>query len=161
MLLSHNAYSNSDWELEGALDTLPVNKCNDCGHEWNIKKAVRVETKDRFCHDYAQFFYDEIKYYLRINFNPYDKTEQFNSLKEKQEAFAKKVSERFYIEHLRNVPRYMLDYLVFYGHSRYDDVSKLFGFKPDDDEYSYVMPDRIFEIAKKLIKWEGEVGNFK
>ena len=161
MLLSHNAYSNSDWKLEGALDTLPVNKCNDCGHEWNIKKAARVETNDWFCHDYARFFYNKIKDYLRIDFNPYDKTEEFNSLEEKQEAFAKKVSKIFYIEPLRNVPRYMLDYMVFCGHSKYDDDPKLFGFKPDDDEYSYVMPDGIFEIVKKLIKWEGEVGNFK
>ena len=161
MLLSHNTYSNSDWELEGALDTLPVNKCNDCGHEWNIKKAVRVETKDWFCHDYALFFDDKINDFLRIDFNPYDKTEEFNSLEEKQEAFAKKVSKIFYIEPLRNVPRYMLDYMVFCGHSKYEDCSELFGFKPDDDEYSYVMPDRIFDIVKKLIKWEGEVGNFK
>jgi len=55
----------------------------------------------------------------------------------------------------------MLDYMVFYGHSKYDNGSEIFGFKPDDDEYSYVMPDGIFEIVKKLIKWEGEVGNFK
>lgn len=161
MLLIHNAYSNSDWKLEGALDTLPVNKCNDCGHEWNIKKAVRVETNDLFCHDYALFFYDQIKDYLRIDFNPYDKTEEFNSLEEKQEAFAKKVSKMFYIESLRNVPRYMLDYMVFCGHSKYDNGSEIFGFKPDDDMYSYVMPDGIFEIVKKLIKWEGEVNDFK
>lgn len=161
MLLSHNAYSNSDWKLGGALDTLPVNKCNDCGHEWNIKKAERVETNDWFCYDYAQWFYGEIKRYLRLCFNPYDRTEEFNSLEEKQETFAKEVSERFYIEPLRNVPRYMLDYMVFYGHSKYDNGSEIFGFKPDDDEYSYVMPDRIFEIVKKLIRWEGEVGNFK
>jgi hypothetical protein len=158
-LFSHSAYSNSDWKIDGALDTLPVNKCNDCGHEWNIKKAKRVVIEDWYCHDFAQWLYDGIEDYLKIDFDPYDKTEQYNSLEEKQKAFAENVPEQFFIEPLRNAPRYMLDYMVFYGHSKYGDSPKIFGFKPDDDEYSYIMPDRLFEIVKRLIKWEGEVDN--
>lgn len=158
-LFSHSAYSDPDWKIDGALDTLPVNKCNDCGHEWNIKKAEQVETNDWYCRNYAQWFYDDIKDYLRIDFDPYDKTEQYNSLEEKQNALAENVSKRFFIEPLRNAPRYMLDYMVFCGHSKYDDSTEIFGFKPDDDEYSYIMPDRIFEIVKRLIKWEGEDNN--
>ena len=53
----------------------------------------------------------------------------------------------------------MLDYMVLCGHSEYGDSPKIFGFKPDDDEYSYIMPDRLFEIVKRLIKWEGEDNN--
>lgn len=155
-LFGHSTYSNSDWKIDGALDTLPVNKCNDCGHEWYIMKAERVDMDDWYCNDYAQFFYDDIKDYLRINFDPYEKTEQYNSLEEKQNAFAENVSNRFYVKPLRNVPRYMLDYIVFYGHDKYDNFSKIFGFKPDDDEYSYVMPDHIFEVVKRLIKWKRE-----
>ena len=158
-LFSHSAYSNSDWKIDGALDTLPVNKCNDCGHEWNIKKAKRVVIEDWYCHDFAQWLYDGIEDYLKIDFDPYDKTEQYNSLEEKQKAFAENVPEQFFIEPLRNAPRYMLDYMVFYGHSKYGDSPKIFGFMPDDDEYSYIMPDRIFGIVKRLIKWEGEDNN--
>lgn len=158
-LFSHSAYSNSSWKIDGALDTLPVNKCNDCGHEWNIKKAERVETNDWYGRTYARWFYDDIKDYLRIGFDPYDKTEQYNSLEEKQNAFTENVSEEFFIEPLRNAPRYMLDYMVFCGHDKYDNFSDIFDFKPDDDEFSYIMPDRIFEIVKRLIKWEGEDNN--
>ena len=159
-LFSHSAsYSKSNWKIDGALDTLPVNKCNECGHEWNIKKAERVETNDWYCRKYAQWFYDDIEKYLKINFDPYDKTEQYNSLEEKQKAFAENVPEQFFIKPLRNAPRYMLDYMVLCGHSEYGDSPKIFGFKPDDDEYSYIMPDRLFEIVKRLIKWEGEGNN--
>jgi hypothetical protein len=151
-LFNHYSSSCSDLQLDGSLDTLPVNKCNDCGHEWNIMKAERRESFDPFSSIHSDWVFHAINKYIELDFDPYDKTEQYNSLEEKQDAFIKKESSNFYWDYYREMPRYVLDYVVGKALFCCTDKDKAFKFGHGDDEYSYVMPDAIFEVLKKLTK---------
>jgi hypothetical protein len=151
-LFNHYASSCSDLQIDGSLDTLPVNKCNDCGHEWNIMKVERRESFDPFSSIHLDWVFHAIQKYIELDFDPYDKTEQYNSLEEKQDAFIKKESLYFYWDYYREMPRYVLDYVVAKVLVRITDKDKAFKFRHGDDQYSYVMPDAIFEVLKKLAR---------
>lgn len=157
-LFASSSSHSSRFRVDGSMDTLPVNKCKDCGHEWCITEAHFPETNNAFTGGDAWLFYEDIKQYLELEYDPYDKTETCNSLEEKREAFLKGRGWRHY-DVYKTAPRYMLDYALFKGAPSFrygeEDIIRKLGIKSGDDEYSYVMPDEIYEIAKRLIEGKG------
>lgn len=106
----------------------------------------------------SSFCYNIISF-KQLDYDPYSKIELYDSFKEKQDAFIKENRLKYASEYkyYRNAPKFILDYVVFNGRwAILDSERKLLGIKEDDDEYSYVMPDSIFEVVVKLIRWEGE-----
>ena len=164
-LFAHQSSFSSHFNIDGKLDTLPVNKCSDCGHEWYIAEAESKEKNNKFYNPRAWLLFYNVKQYLELEYDPYDRTDTCNSLEEKQEAYCKKEAEHVYAAGYRNEPKYMLDYAIFVGSKnklKHDStLAAMFGAKHGDDEYSYVMPDHIWEIVKRMIRWEGENTNAK
>lgn len=79
--------SRSNGRIDGKLDTKPVNVCNECGHEWNIRET----SYEGFESGYEQI-YGRLRVYLKsynaykdCNFDPLDPKEKFFSLEEKRE----------------------------------------------------------------------------
>lgn len=159
-LFASSSSHRSRFNVDGSMDTLPVNKCKDCGHEWNITETHFPKTNNEFTGGEAWLFYEDIKQYLELEYDPYDKTETCNSLEEKQEAFLESRSWRCYSVY-NTAPRYMLDYALFKGAPSVwygeEDIIRRLGIKSGDDEYSYVMPDEIYEIVKRLVERKGGV----
>jgi hypothetical protein len=88
-----------------------------------------------------------------------------NSLEEVQEKYIENYSDMWVIKPYRHVPRYMIEYAIF--NALTDDIvgwngvrdkktAEIFGYNENDDQFSYIMPDKVWEVARKLIKWEGE-----
>jgi hypothetical protein len=159
---SHSEYSSHGYsKLDGEFDTLPVNKCKDCGHEWHIKEPLRDREEDIF----SQFEYenerlfDYVREYYELEYDPNDITEECNSLDEVIERFFEKTKDHWCLAKFRKVPRYMIDYALYQGMTKYSwhtrDLGGELGYREDLDEYSYVMPDDVWEIVKKIIHWEG------
>lgn len=95
---SHSFFSGSSYssssvkgQLHGKLDTLTVNKCNDCGHEWERKKTLSIFNNDYY---YKKIDYKRICKRLIIklydlldelkNFNPNKLDETCSTLDEKK-----------------------------------------------------------------------------
>lgn len=168
-LFSHFYSSSGSGEskIDGELDTYPVNYCNTCGHEWEIKE-VKYEFSDnifeRYSSFYTEYLFNKVEEYINLTYDPSDITEKFDSLEEKQADFiAKYGNDNFWLRQYKRVPRYMLDYAFYNGMCKWfmplsdeEEYTKYFGYTANVDEYSYVMPDNIWEIVKKLVQWEGE-----
>ena len=157
---SYSSYGHS--EIDGKLDTYPVNRCKDCENEW---KVVEVEyphnyydafsTYNSFCPARLLF---SIEDYLEMKFNPEDMKEECNSLEEKREKYIEKTSSSSFLVDYQNVPRYMIEYalyLAIIGRWGIPDWNKLFNYHKDDDKYSFTMSDELWELVKKLIGWKG------
>lgn len=167
-LFGHNSYCSSarDSKIDGEIDTLPVNRCNKCGHEWKIKEAKWPDRTDVF-ETYDSYepksLVRHILEYSKLNYNPYDVKEECNSLEEMQEKFIKGCRYRFSDEY-KKAPRCVIEYAIYKALDErysYDEVPKIFGnfYGNNVDEYSYVLPDKAWEIAKKIISWEGPEEN--
>lgn len=90
--------SSGDWGLSGEIDTLGVNKCNDCGHEWKIYEGKPfyidygdiigyVNTLMRFVGKYSSG---------EIDWNPNDLSEKFTSKDEKIQSEINRTIEGFW-----------------------------------------------------------------
>lgn len=160
--LGFSSYGHGHGKIDGEYDTLPVCKCKDCGHEWNIKEAEMRNIYDIFS-TYSSSgpwsLYFRIEDYLELKYNPYDEKEEFNSLEEKQENFCKKASEHWILKDYRAIPRYMIEYALYQGlvehEYRLENLNKIYNYHEGDDQYSYTMSDELWEIVKKILKWEG------
>lgn len=157
-----SSYISGRSKIDGELDTLPVNKCKQCGHEWNIEEAKWETIKsdfDSYDTGHPSYLYYRVKEYYEMTYDPYDVKEKFNSLEEKRENLCEEVSNNYSIRQYKKVPKYMLDYVFFQGmkkaYSYYSGVLGVFEWYDDMDEYSYVIPDNVWEVVKKLIGWEG------
>lgn len=160
---SSHSHSNTHGEIDGELDTHPVNKCKACGHEWQI---VDPEYQG---YDNAFSYYDSISPtqlyhrldgYLTATFDPYDVKENFNSLEEKRNAEVEYARKSHWLDTYRTAPRYMIEYAL-YGaltqfHFRCHDADTLFNYHDEDDHYSYTMSDELWEITKNMLDWKGE-----
>lgn len=160
---SHSSIHGSS-RIDGELDTLPVNKCNDCGNEWKVEEAKHSDTHNIFsAYDstYPNSLYFRIDEYFELSYDPDDITEECNSLEEKREKYINDIASRkhtFYF--YKDVPRYMIEYALYKGitqyHYREENLDERFGFSEDVDEYSYQMPDELWNIVKKMINWESQ-----
>lgn len=154
--------SGSSSKIDGKLDTLPVNRCRDCGNEWNVEEAHWKSIKGELSNDSYQTtsLFNRIKGYLDLEYDPEDIKDKFNSLEEKREAFSKD-KPLFTFDFYETLPKYMLDYALWIGMHRYSSDIKsvmydpMWGVRDDLDEYSYQMPPELWEICKKVIGWKG------
>ncbi len=159
---SYSSHSHSN--IDGEVDTLPINRCKDCGHEWYAEVYEPYEVNDIFS-TYNSFLpgflYRKIDEYLNLEYDPKDTKEECNSLEEKKNKFIEKYSTLDTLEPYRTVPRYMIetslcDEILNWRSYYVDRINKLFNFNVDeDDQYSYIMSDELWKIVKKLIGWKG------
>ena len=161
-ILSSSYHNSSDFNINGDLDTYPVNKCNTCGNEWNVVSASYPADLDPYS-PYDSFgprHLSEYTYeYAMLQFDPFDRTEECSSLDEKMEKFLAKTQSSFWFDDYKLAPREVLEYLIFisYQHDFYSwdtNMQKFFAIKDDDDAYSYTMPDNVCELVKKVIGYK-------
>ena len=149
-------------EIDGELDTLPVNKCKDCGHEWQIKEPYREKEDDIFsAFDYTnERLFDKVKDYYKLKYDPDDVTEECNSLEEVREKYIKEAQDHWCLKKFRGHPKYMIEYAFWQGMTKYswyhEGYERRFGYSESLDQYSYTMPDELWEIVKKLLDWQGK-----
>jgi predicted Zn-ribbon and HTH transcriptional regulator len=88
------SYSSSGY-ISGKVDTKPVNKCNDCNHEWNTLElySPMISSLYDVCIKLSQCMYIIHKSYHEIKFHPNDLSEKFSSLEEKRKDSISKLSE--------------------------------------------------------------------
>lgn len=159
-VLGGSVYGSGNSKIDGNMDTFPINKCNDCGNEWNIAEAHMVDWEDEFStNSTAPFFlYYDLKKYFDLRYDPKDFKNEFNSLEEMRENLIKDSSKSWHFDKLRKSPRFMIEYAFFNEikeQSYYIELNeKKFGIKNDDDAYSYTMPEELWELVKKIIGWE-------
>ena len=165
--LGSSSYSSSNriGKIDGQLDTYPVNKCNDCGHEWKIEEAEWPEVYDKFSaySSNPRFFFNLIYDYLKLEYDPEDITEECNSLEEKQQKYIDRNKGNTFFKLYRTLPKYMLDYVLYQGIKceRFIDIEELrkngfWGISDKTDDYSYEMPQELWEVCQKIIGWKGE-----
>lgn len=89
--LFHGSSSMSG-HVSGKLDTNPVNKCNDCDHEWKIYNGSYSNSYTNMKFIANGLVYELEKYHDALNctFDPLDANEKYNSIEEKKEALIKK-----------------------------------------------------------------------
>lgn len=156
-------YGSGNSKIDGEFDTYPVNRCKDCEHEWNVTEFERIDATDDFS-KYGSispgYLYRRIEEYYEMKYDPKDVKEECNSLEEKREKFCKEQSTRFALKGYKTAPRYMIEVALYEGfteHYYFEDFldKKKFNYHKGDDKYSYTMTDEMWEIAKKIIGWEG------
>lgn len=162
---SHSSYfySHGSSKIDGNLDTYPINKCNECGNEWYIKKINRIEPLNDFdvysSSSPRQLFY-EVRRFLEIKYDPFDITDKCNSIEEKQNKLIEITSKSYRFDAYRNAPRYMIEYAIYLGITDLyyvpKELDKRFNFNHTCDKYSYTMSDELWEIVKRVIGWKGE-----
>jgi hypothetical protein len=118
---SYSHHSNSiNGNIKGNLDTLKVNKCNHCGHEWDI-----IEIKNWF--DNNDYYSGKIdwKFYTTNliqnciwaleeidNFNPYNLNEECNNIEEKIEQQVNNIKEKYCYKYTHELRIEVLYYFV-------------------------------------------------
>lgn len=157
---SSSTNSSSHFNIDGELDTYPINKCSECGHEWNISNP-EYPTIENIYEDYDSYLpaylRHRIEEYLDMEYDPYDYTENYDSLEDKRNALCEKVSNVLNMKPYQTTPRYMLEYALFTTFNYYDMYEyNTLGCTKEMNKYSYQMPDEIWEVVKKLLKWQGE-----
>jgi hypothetical protein len=92
--------SSTNGDLHGSLDTIRVNKCNKCGHEFEHKEYVCVSFDDYYygkrhwemgCQYLIEKVYDGIC--DLEDFNPQDLTEKCSTIEEKKESIINYIKE--------------------------------------------------------------------
>ena len=155
------SYGSGGGKIDGSYDTLPVNKCQDCGNEWNIAAAEYPEDENAFNYHRSTkpkaLLYAVINYY-KVKFDPNDVKDECNSLEEKLEKFFQE--ERSYLIEYQYVPKYMLEYVIGNLFNSDYDYRNWYGGKfryySNQDRYSYTFPDHIWEVVKKVVDWKGD-----
>lgn len=87
LTLNHSKSSSYGY-IKGELDTNPVNKCNDCQHEWKVTEH-KSKWSEEVIKDYIHWTIMTLKKYhdaKHCKFNPLDVNEKYSSLEEKQKA---------------------------------------------------------------------------
>jgi len=72
--------------ISGNFDTKEINKCNDCENEWKIAKLLYQTISDEKDNQKRLLVYYLNNYYdaENVTYDPYDVSEKYNSLEEKQ-----------------------------------------------------------------------------
>jgi hypothetical protein len=106
------------------------------------------------------FFFRRMQEYYEMEYDPYDFKNECNSLEEMREKFIEGFSNSNTFDEYKKCPRYMIEYVLYKGFTEHyhfieDMDKKLFNYHKDDDEFSYTMSDEMWEVAKKMIGWQG------
>ena len=161
---SHSYVSGSS-KINGELDTIPINKCNKCGHEWNIEKAKYPEANNIFSvyrSFVPTFLFNHVREYLELEYNPEDITDDCNSLEEKRDKYIDQCQTQYsYLrKYYSDCPRYMVEYVFFQvlkdRQYRIREYRKIFSVDENTDEYSFEFSDELWEIVKKIIGWKDQ-----
>lgn len=93
------SYSSSGY-ISGKIDTEPVNKCNDCKHEWKILEmySPMISSLNDVYTRLTQCMYRIHKEYHEIKFDPNDLSEKFSSLEEKKKDSISKLTELYSVK---------------------------------------------------------------
>jgi len=169
-LFTSSSYLSGSSKIDGELNTYPVNKCKKCGNEWEIKKI------DKDDYDFPDvfnswdcvapgFLFRKVLGYLDLEFDPHDVNEKFNSLEEKQKDLCKSTSQVLKLYGYDELPKYMIDYLIYigyldshcYGSGNYKKLGDLT--EESTTKYSYTLSPELWEIVKNLIDWKGTIEN--
>lgn len=143
---SSSYYSKTNGNIEGELDTLRVNKCNDCGQEWEIK------CKEFFAKHYPnEVDYEDYVYYFLNDccrklsnlkdFNPNNLDEECYTFEEKRKQCVQKLKESLWIEYVKPLTIELIYYYMrinsySYGPSRQDYLIN--GYTKDYDVDKYI-----------------------
>lgn len=151
-LFSGSSYSSSNVKgnFHGELDTLTVNKCKDCGHEWEYRKYKHVYEDN--------YYYDKIDYktcceYLIVriydlfeqleNFNPNKLDETCSTLDEKKKELINKIKSNSLISY-KSIKALPIELIFYYACVSditerayyWDHYRQLFDFGEYKKEYS-------------------------
>lgn len=158
-IFSHS--HSSIFNLDGKVDTYPVNRCKDCENEWNVEEVYNSMHYNPYS-VYESFgpmsMCDDTVKYMEQKWDPKDRTDEFASLDEKREAFLEKTRSCLWFEDYKNAPKEVLEYIAYQNmayHKYDDDARRVFRPKTSDDEYSYTFPDDVWETVKLVIGWTG------
>lgn len=89
--------SSSYGYINGKTDTNPVNKCNDCNHEWKPHKS-EITWAGKIIINHVGWTVDMLNMYhdaYNCKFDPLDVKEEYESLEEKKTALLHKASADF------------------------------------------------------------------
>jgi hypothetical protein len=166
---SYSHHSNSiNGNIEGNLDTLRVNKCNHCGHEWNI-----IEIKHWF--DNNDYYSGKIdwKFYTTNliqnciwalkeidNFNPYNLNEECNNIEEKIEQQVNKIKEKYCYKYTHELSMEVLYYFVRIYYDYHSDYKKIFTPTNNSFEVDTYMGRFNKRIENFLVNYLGYKYNF-
>ena len=162
-LSSSSGFISGSSEIDGEMDTLPVNKCKSCGNEWNIQDPKWPDSRNIFS-AYSSFcptsLFRRITDYLELEFNAMDIKEECNSLEEKKQKYVDDHSDDYHLKVYRECPRYMVEYAFFEGLKyltcRMDEYADMFGVDDETDEFSFKFSDEMWDTVKMLIRWKGQ-----
>jgi hypothetical protein len=107
--------SYSSGAINGKIDTNPVNKCNDCQHEWEIEighhYAIPLED---IAHDVCRFLRSCYEAYEKVTFNPNDLNEKFSSLEEKKQSLINNLGKSWTAESVkRHFSKYSIELIQY------------------------------------------------
>lgn len=142
---SSSHYSKTNGNIEGQLDTLRVNKCNDCGQEWELKSKEFLAKyyPDKVDYeDYVYFFLNDCCRKLSdVNkFNPNDLNEECCTFEEKKQQCIQKLKESWWIDSVKPLTIELIYYYMrinaySYGPSRRDYLINSYTKDYDIDKY--------------------------
>ena len=141
----------SGGSIEGHLDTLKVNECSKCGHQWEISNPEHYFDTD----------------YVEDNFDVYSHSSPIGTL---YRRISKTVDDkenpekwRYLEDKYKDAPREVLEYCIFRWSERdriWDDSTDIFGIPLVDNEkspeynndpYLFRFSDQVWEIVKTII----------
>lgn len=107
-------YGHSSGRIDGKLDTYRINKCEDCGHEWEIAEVRNgnkhwYSGKVDYQGDLSRLAY-RISDVLDVEYDPKDITEEYDSYEEKRAAMIEKLKK--YSGDIINLPIEIIWYYV-------------------------------------------------
>lgn len=142
---SHSSYANGS--LHGEMDTIRVNKCNQCNHEWERKSECLISVdwypgKVDLKRDVPRFLERIVEIYDKVgNFDPTDLTETAETVEEYIQECINQIKWRFDSK-VFDLP---LEILFYYGRRYHyyidNDEERLFGedvFKGDYQVDCYI-----------------------
>lgn len=88
--------------INGNIDTLGINKCKDCEHEWKKAEYINNQTNLSFELSYLRCALKIFNNYENCTFDVLDLNENFNSFEEKKEELMKSIDNNFIIKHVKD-----------------------------------------------------------
>lgn len=170
---SGNSSGSSFGKINGALDTIKILKCSECGQEWEPKTDLSCSSyyagKIDISEDIGKFMRG-IYHILDIKYDPEDITEEFDSYEEKRSAEINNFLESLKrMEYLRELPIEVLWTLSIRHSAEISDHIRRVIWKRkvsydnwgdicDDTTYSHLRNEYICEFSSKTVSLLEELG---